>query len=412
MPSTATFTYPVLSPSLIVPLILSMARHLRVPQHHIHRALQNAPQLHPFILSNVTPTGNKLGEGSYGCVEELEVNGLICAGKRMYETLIDSGNEGADRMIQKYYDECRLLSDLRHPNIVQFLGICFLEAQPGSPLNLPVLVMERLQESLDDLLENTPNIPLAKKCSILQDVARGLLYLHSRSPAIIHRDLTARNVLLNLAMVAKIADMGNSRIVDVQPGQLARTMTRGVPGTIVYMPPEAFEVPPKYGPMLDMFSFGHLTLFTAIQELPVDLLPHNYPDPATGRLTPRNEVERRSRYMETLWGKFGGSHELVQLITQCLEYSPARRPSASEALQRLQHISSQVVDPYHNMTHLQLEKLLIEKDEMLIEKDKKIEQAEKLLIENYEKMKKMEYQINTMEVKILSLTKHPLYSLP
>ena len=136
-----------------------MAGQLRVPQHHTHRALQNAPQLHPFILSNVTPTGNKLGEGSYGCVEELEVNGLVCAGKRMYETLIDSGNEGADHMIHKYYDECRLLSDLHHPNIVQFLGICFLEAQPGSPLNLPVLVMERLQESLDDLLENTPDIP-------------------------------------------------------------------------------------------------------------------------------------------------------------------------------------------------------------------------------------------------------------
>ena len=373
MVSTATFTYPVLSHCTTDP---EMSRHLRVPRHHIHRALQNAPQLHPFILSNVTPTGKKLGEGSYGCVEELEVNGLVCAGKRMYETLIDPGNEGADHMIHKYYDECRLLSDLRHPNIVQFLGICFLEVQPGSPLNLPVLVMERLQESLDDLLENTPDIPLAKKCSILQDVARGLLYLHSRSPAIIHRDLTARNVLLNSAMVAKIADMGNSRIVDVQPGQLARTMTRGVPGTIVYMPPEAFEVPPKYGPMLDMFSFGHLTLFTAIQEFPGDLLPPNYQHPRSGRLTPRNEVERRSRYMETLQGKFGGSHELVQLIIQCLEYSPARRPSASEALQRLQHISSQVVDHYHNMTRLQLEKLLIEKDELLIEKDEKLKQAE------------------------------------
>ena len=376
MVSTATITYPVLSPSLTVPLILNMARHLRVPQHHIHRALQNAPQLHPFILSNVTPTGNKLGEGSYGCVEELEVNGLVCAGKRMYETLIDPGNEGADHMIHKYYDECRLLSDLRHPNIVQFLGICFLEAQPGSPLNLPVLVMERLQESLDDLLENTPDIPLAKKCSILQDVARGLLYLHSRSSAIIHRDLTARNVLLNSAMVAKIADMGNSRIVDVQPGQLARTMTRGVPGTIVYMPPEAFEVPPKYGPMLDMFSFGHLTLFTAIQEFPGDLLPPNYKHAKSGRLTPRNEVERRSSYMETLRGKFGVSHELVQLITQCLEYSPARRPSASEALQRLQHIRSQVVDHYHNMTHLQLEKLLIEQNELLIEQNEKLRKVE------------------------------------
>ena len=315
-------------------------------------------------MSNVKPTGKKLGEGSYGCVEELEFNGLLCAGKKIYDTLIDSENEGADRMVEKYFDECQLLSDLRHPNIVQFLGICFLDTQPSSTTNLPVLVMERLQCSLDDLLENTPNIPLDKKCSILQDVARGLVYLHSHDPVIIHRDLTARNVLLNSAMVAKIADMGNSRIVDIRPGQLARTMTRGVPGTIVYMGPEAFEVPPKYGPMLDMFSFGHLALFTATQEFPGDLLPSTYQDAHTGRLTPRNEVERRSRYMETLRGVFGDSHKLIHLITQCLEYSPARRPSALEALQKLQQICTQAVDCYHDVAHLQLdEKLTIAKDQ-------------------------------------------------
>ena len=235
-----------------------MARQLQLPTSHTRRALQTAAKLQPFVLSGVTQTGRKLGEGSYGCVEELSVNGFICAGKRMYDTLIDSENQGADQMIEKYYDECQLLSSLRHPNIVQFLGICFLEAQPTSSVTnqLPVLVMEMLQGSLDDLLENTPNIPLAKKCSILQDVARGLVYLHSRSPAIIHRDLTARNVLLNSAMVAKIADMGNSRIINIDPGRLSRTMTRGVPGTAVYMPPEAFDLPPRYGPKLDMFSFG------------------------------------------------------------------------------------------------------------------------------------------------------------
>ena len=270
-----------------------MARQLQLTTSHSCTALQTAARLQPFILSNVTQTGKKLGEGSYGCVEVLRINGLICAGKRMYDTLIDSENEGADHMIEKYYNECQLLSNLRHPNIVQFLGICFLHTHPTSTANLPVLVMEMLQGSLDDLLENTPDIPLTKKCSILQDVARGLVYLHNRSPAVIHRDLTARNVLLNSAMVAKIADMGNSRIVNVQPGQLAKTMTRGVPGTIVYMPPEAFELPPKYGPKLDMFSFGHLALFTATQEFPGDLLPSTYQDERTRRLTPQSEIERR-----------------------------------------------------------------------------------------------------------------------
>ena len=239
-----------------------MARQLQASSSHTRRALQAATHLQPFLLTGVTQTGRTLG-GSYGCVEELRVNDLVCAGKRMYDALVNSQNEGADRMIEKYFDEFQLLSGLHHPNVVLFLGICFLDTRPPSTADLPVLVMEMLQGSLDHLLENTPNVPLAKKISILQDVARGLVYLHGRTPAIIHRDLTARNVLLNSAMVAKIADMGNSRLVDMQPGQLTQTMTRGVPSTAVYMPPEAFEVPPKYGPKLDMFSFGHLALFTA-----------------------------------------------------------------------------------------------------------------------------------------------------
>ena len=321
---------------------------------HTSRALQTAAKLRPFVLSNVTPTGKMLGEGSYGFVEELNMNGLVCAGKRIYEMLIEAENEGADRMVEKYYDECQLLSSLRHPNIVQFLGICFLETQSISTtdLKLPVLVMEMLQGSLDHLLENTPNIPLAKKCSILQDVARGLVYLHNRSPAVIHRDLTARNVLLNSAMVAKIADMGNSRII--QPSQLFKTMTR-IPGTLVYMPPEAQGTSSKYDTSLDMFSFGHLALFTTIQEFPSDILPPTFEDDKTKKVIGRNEIERRGKYIEILESKFGVSHALVQLIKQCLEYSTKSRPSASDALQRLQYISSKVDDRYHEMTRLQLE---------------------------------------------------------
>ena len=312
------------------------------------RVLERAPQLRQFIMTDATLTGRELGRGAYGCVEEVQVYGITCAGKRIYETLIDSRNEGADRMVEKYYEECRLLSSLNHPNIVQFLGICFLEAQPGYSPSLPVLVMERLDRSLDDLLENTPNIPLAQKCSILQDVARGLDYLHSRSPAVIHRDLTARNVLLNSVMVAKITDMGNARIVDFQPGESAKTMTKGVPGTAVYMPPEAFDNPPKYGPKLDMFSFGHLALFTMTQVFPGKLLHFTYTD-KDRRIIGRSEVERREEYMDSLLGRFGDSHEMFQLITQCLANSPEERPSPTDALHRLDRVLPQKVKHYYVM---------------------------------------------------------------
>ena len=151
------------------------------------------------------------------------------------------------------------MSGLRHPNIALFMGVCFL---PNCLL--PVLVMERLDSNLDDLLENIPNIPLVLKRSMLEDVARGLLYLHKHNPQVIHRDLTAKNVLLSTSLVAKLTDFGNSRIVNLQPGQITRTLSR-LPGTLVYMPPEAFTETSRYGPSLDIFSFGHLALFVALQ---------------------------------------------------------------------------------------------------------------------------------------------------
>ena len=150
----------------------------------------------------------------------------------------------------------QVMTEMRHPHIVQFLGLCYLQ---GS--ELPVLVMERLERSLDDLLETSPGLPLALKQSMLTDVARGLLYLHNHNPPVVHRDLSARNVLLTSSLVAKISDLGNARIVDLQPGQLAKILTRA-PGTQVYMPPEAFDQHSLYGPRLDIFSFGHLALYT------------------------------------------------------------------------------------------------------------------------------------------------------
>ena len=183
----------------------------------------------------------------------------MCAGKKLHEVLLDDGNVGVPDVVRKYEQECQIMSSLRHPNITLFLGLCFL-----SGTRLPLLVMERLETSLDDMLEHMPGLPLSLKCSVLKDVASGLVYLHNRQPQIIHRDLTAKNVLLTSSLVAKITDMGNSRMIDMRPGQLASTLSR-LPGTLVYMPPEALNETHRYGPSLDIFSFGHLTLYTMTQ---------------------------------------------------------------------------------------------------------------------------------------------------
>ena len=225
--------------------------------------------------------------------------------------------------------ECTLLSRLRHPHIVQFLGVCYL---PGS--RLPLLVMERLFTSLDELLENKDIvIPFDAKLSFLRDVAKGLIFLHGQTPPVIHRDLTARNVLLNTGMVAKIADLGVARIVNIQPGKLAATMTRN-PGNIVYMPPEAAEDTARYSAALDMFSYGNLAIFTLTRTFP-DLKAATYFDT---KIIARSEVERRDDLFQQLYEELEEEHELVTLSKQCLSNNPAERPTADQALQRLARV--------------------------------------------------------------------------
>ena len=115
----------------------------------------------------------------------------VCAGKKLHEALLDLENEGVGEVVRKYLQECQLMSSLCHPNITQFLGLCFIPSN-----QLPLLVMERLETSLDDLLEYMPNLPLSLKHSVLEDVASGLLYLHSMQPPVIHSELISKNILL------------------------------------------------------------------------------------------------------------------------------------------------------------------------------------------------------------------------
>lgn len=192
------------------------------------------------------------------CVQ-VKLKNTRCAAKKLHEILLERDNVGVDEIVRKFELECELMARLRHPNITQFLGLCFL---PGT--RLPMLVMEKLEMSLDDMLDRGVNLPLSIRVSFLDNVCNGLDYLHSMRPVVVHRDLTARNVLLTSSLVAKITDMGNSRIVNMKPGQLAKTLTK-LPGTLVYMPPEALDNECLYGPSLDIFSFGHLALYTLIQ---------------------------------------------------------------------------------------------------------------------------------------------------
>ena len=263
-----------------------------------------------------------LGFGAYGSVEQVKIEGAMYAAKRFRVEICKSPNESHD----KFFAELHILCRIRHPNIVQYHCVCYL---PNS--KSPALVMEQMQTNLHDYLLNS-NLSLHAKVFILLDVAKGLAYLHNHKPAVIHRDLTARNVLLNSDGVAKISDFGNSRIIDIDPACSTEfKSTSRVPGTIIYMPPEACSDHAKFNKKLDIFSFGHLALFTATQVLPCNLLPATFCDD-DGKVCAHTEVERRQTYIDQLEQQLDRDHDLIKLIKQCLHNSPKMRPTADDVV--------------------------------------------------------------------------------
>ena len=245
------------------------------------------------------------------------------------------------------------MSTLRHPHIVQFLGVCFL---PGS--RMPALVMEKLATSLHDILDleppptTKPFVPVSLKRSILHDVARGLSFLHSHSPPIIHRDLSARNVLLKEGMVAKIADLGVARIL---PGLRASTMTKA-PGASIYMPPEALEDESRYDVTIDIFSLGVLAIFTLSQTFPKPLAA-TYMD-ENDRIVGRSQLERRGNYMREVTRQFREGHPLVQMIQRCLKNRMRERPSIQQVMGWLEEARAEVQDGEYDANKLSLAQLL------------------------------------------------------
>ena len=281
-------------------------------------------QLKPYTRK-ATPTGKVLGSGTYGSVIELTLARETVAGKvfRM------SSSVNLQAIAFRVCGELNTMMQLHHPNIVQYKGVSLLMDQP-----LPILLMERLMSSLHDYLlhPDNSNLLVERKVSILHDTASGLDYLHSQTPAIIHRDLTAKNVLLNSQLRAKISDIGNSRIMYLDPEASPETLT-SLPGTLEYMPPEAQGGSVAYDPSLDVFSFGHLSLFTVTQTPVCPLLPPRYAD--CGKLWARSEVKRRAMFVEAAEQLLSENHSVVAVIKQCLHNNPAQRPRTGELQNRL-----------------------------------------------------------------------------
>lgn len=344
--------------------------------------IEDHPQLKAFVLKNVQTTDRVIDRGAYGTVKEVILSGTRCAAKYIHEDLVhrDNNEEGVRNVTSKFVEECVRMSTLCHPHVVQFLGI----------------YMELMNSSLHKLLETTPSIHLCFKCSFLRDVSRGLAFLHNLEPPMIHRDLTAKNVLVNSGLVCKLGDLGVARFIPNESQKVAMTKA---PGTVVYMPPEALSGETEYDTALDLFSFGVLSIFTLSQQFPGDILHSTFHD-HNQKLIARTELERRIKCMHIVYEHVGQDHPLVHIIESCLNDLPSARPKIETVMQIIEQVEAEP-KALMDMSNLELLTTLQVKSEemetLLREKDERNREQERI---QYQQL-----QIGLLETEIKRLEK-------
>ena len=272
-------------------------------------------------------TCEKAGSGAYAIVNKIELNGKLYAAKQTDPELLRhaKGHPLESGLQKRSLKECLLHSSLQHPNIVQFIGVSVQRRKV-------TLVMEYLPMTLAECLERCSSFPAPLKYRILRDVSQALLYLHSHSPVIIHRDLSANNIMLTQDFTAKIADFGSSTSLDDLDGDGAASPC---PGAMLSMAPEAMTNNPVYDEKLDIFSFGVVTIHLVNEEWPIPLdNPHSrHVDAPDGLEAP--ELKHLVKHLLSM-----ADHRLLDLVIRCLQSDPQRRPSAYEIALEIGETSS------------------------------------------------------------------------
>ena len=191
--------------------------------------------------TSVTKEG-LLGEGAFGEVHrgKLTRHGIVI------DVAIKSikGNATAE-LRQKFIDEARLFSMLRHPSIVSCIGVSI-------HTDSPMILVELMQSDLKTYLKSTMTISQVLLLRAAIQIADALVYLESRK--IVHRDIAARNVLVARSGLnsVKLNDFGLSRTISTS-NYYKKQSNDKVP--IKWMAPESI-VDRKYSSASDVWSYA------------------------------------------------------------------------------------------------------------------------------------------------------------
>eukprot|EP00879_Flechtneria_rotunda_P001220 GHRR01001367.1.p1 GENE.GHRR01001367.1~~GHRR01001367.1.p1 ORF type:complete len:833 (+),score=291.77 GHRR01001367.1:1250-3748(+) len=312
----------------------------------------------------IDTTDRVVGAGSFAEVYKAKWRGLDVAVKRLRF-------EGVEKEeAEQVYIEALILNHLSHPCIVPFYGMID-EGSPmsnlGSRLLKGALVMELCDCSLQNLLDQG-RIELSVAVNIAWQVAQGLHYLHNEAPIrVVHGDLKPQNILIKgnvmTSMQVKICDFGlsnpthmSSLIASFQP---TTQYSSGVGGSLLWQPPEVLAaaiegrnidmLPPR-----DIYAFGMILY---------ELLTRKRPFAELGRISDLNMFRRKvigeknrpgarptgleqwqqQLQQPQLEQESGGTssdfaHKLVELVQQCWQGDPAKRPTALQVLEMMEQI--------------------------------------------------------------------------
>ena len=359
-------------------------------RHHVHYHLHTAG-FEPYRLTGVRVTEEEYGRGSYATVVALEYRGLKCAGKKLHYVLVE---EGVREVVYRFEGECRLLAQMRHPNIVQFIGVYFEEDS-----EIPILVMEFLPTTLARCIDTYGVLPEEVSYSVLHDAALGLYHLHSQTPPIVHRDLSANNVLLTPNMTAKISDLGVAKILNLTPFQLSR-MTRA-PGTLAYMPPEALSEVPRYDTRIDEFSYGVLMIHVLCGRWPMPCEPVRVNPRNQDELLPLSEAERRNQYLQDI----GNAHPLMGLIRRCVSNNPECRARAAEIVQWVECMTCQTPPTFANRVEMlqQIRVDATEKGSLREENETFAAEYEQSWLEREERIQQHQAEVGQVRTEVAEL---------
>ncbi|KAG4964411.1 hypothetical protein JHK85_039386 [Glycine max] len=221
-----------------------------------------------------------------------------------------------------FHDELTLLEKIRHPNVVQFLGA----VTQSTPM---MIVTEYLpQGDLGAYLKRKGALKPVTAVKFALDIARGMNYLHEHKPeAIIHRDLEPSNILRDDSGHLKVADFGVSKLLKVAKMVKEDKPVASLDTSWRYVAPEVYRNE-EYDTNVDVFSFALI-----LQEM-IEGCPPFF-------AKPENEVPKA--YVENERPPFRASPKLYayglkQLIEECWDEKPYRRPTFRQIIGRLEDI--------------------------------------------------------------------------